>query len=79
MWAKAASQVLAMAGMEGAAGKMTTLTVLEGPQDPVPAVPAGVDPQFAARTHTVPGQYDNRVMQYLEKLQRLLHQYCIAH
>ena len=51
MLAKAALQVLAIDVMTGAAGKMTTLTVLEGPHDPVPAVPAGVDPHADAKTY----------------------------
>ena len=51
MGAKAASQVLAMEAMTGAAGKMTTFTVLEGPHNMVPAVPAGVDPHADAKTY----------------------------
>ena len=51
MLAKAASQVLAMGVITGAAGKMTTFTVLEGPHDPVPAVPASVDPHADAKTY----------------------------
>ena len=51
MGAKAASQVLAMEAMTGAAGKMTTLTGLEDPHDPVPAVPASVDPHADAKTY----------------------------
>ena len=40
-----------MAVKTGAAGKMTILTVLLGPHNPVPAVPATVDPHAAAKTY----------------------------
>ena len=48
---KAAAQVLAGAVMTGAAGNMTTLTVLPVPHDPVPAVPAVVLPQADVKTY----------------------------
>ena len=38
-------------GAAGANGKITTLTVLLGPHKPVPAVPAAVPPQAAAKTY----------------------------
>ena len=49
----AAAQVFAGAVMTGAAGNTTTLTVLLVPQEPVPAVPAGVLPQADVRTYLV--------------------------
>jgi hypothetical protein len=49
--AMAEEHVLAGAVREGDAGNITTLTVLLSPQDPVPAVPAGVVPQADARTY----------------------------
>jgi len=47
---KADAQVFAGALMLGALGKITTLTELLTPQEPVPAVPAAVAPQVAAST-----------------------------
>jgi len=47
---KAEAQVLAGAVITGALGKITTLTELLTPQEPVPAVPAAVAPQAAANT-----------------------------
>ena len=44
-------QVLAGAVITGAVGKITTLTELLAPHDPVPAVPAAVLPQVAAKTY----------------------------
>ena len=48
---KADAQVFAGALMLGALGKITTLTELLTPQEPVPAVPAAVAPQAAAKTY----------------------------
>ena len=42
--------VFAIAAMVGAAGKITTLTVLLDPHTPEPAVPALEDPQAADNT-----------------------------
>ncbi len=47
---KADAQVFAGAVIDGAFGKITTLTVLLEPQSPSPGVPAGVAPQSAANT-----------------------------
>ena len=47
---KADAQVFAGAVITGALGKITTFTVLLGPHNPLPAVPANVAPQSAART-----------------------------
>ena len=47
---KSASQVFINGSKTGAVGKITTLTVLLGPHNPLPAVPANVAPQSVART-----------------------------
>ena len=47
---KAAAQVLSGEVITGAVGKITTFTVLLTTQEPVPAVPAVVDPQSAVST-----------------------------
>ena len=47
---KAELHVLETTGAFGADGKITTFTVLLAPHAPVPAVPASVVPQSAART-----------------------------
>lgn len=47
----AALHVLAGAVMVGAVGKITTLTVLLVAHAPVPAAPAAVPPQVAAKTY----------------------------
>ena len=46
----AALQVLAGAVITGAVGKITTLTVLLDPHEPVPDVPAAVPPHVAVKT-----------------------------
>ena len=47
----AALHVFEVAVITGAVGKITTLTLLLSPHDPVPAVPARVAPQSAAKTY----------------------------
>ena len=47
---KAEAQVFAGASIFGAAGKITTFTVLLLPHAPVPAVPAAVAPQVEVNT-----------------------------
>jgi hypothetical protein len=45
------AQVFVGAVITGAFGKMTTLTILLLPHEPVPAVPAGVFPQAEVSTY----------------------------
>ena len=45
------AQVFVVATITGAVGKITTLTVLLTPQDPLPVAPNGVPPQAAASTY----------------------------
>ena len=40
----------AEAVITGAAGKTTTLTIFPAPQDPVPVVPADMEPHVIAKT-----------------------------
>jgi hypothetical protein len=48
---KADAHVLDGAMITGAVGKITTLTVLLTPHDPLPGVPANVPPQSVASTY----------------------------
>ena len=47
----AAFQALAIGGIDGAAGKITTLTILLSTQRPEPVDPESVAPQSAAKTY----------------------------